>query len=56
MDSGIDKDTRREELNKFTNNYRWDVFLDTPRLLVEWGMVIITVTGLFLVLKRRDKK
>ncbi|MCX5893407.1 MAG: hypothetical protein NTW80_10650 [Deltaproteobacteria bacterium] len=52
MDSGLDKDTKRDELSKFNNNYRWGVVLDAPRLLVQWAMVIITVTGLLLVLKK----
>ncbi len=47
-----DTDRFRQEYSRFSENYRWGVLLDTPRLLAQWAMVIITVTGLCLVLKK----
>jgi hypothetical protein len=38
----------------FHETYRWNVFLDVPRLLIQWAMVIITVAGLCLVLKKPE--
>lgn len=54
MDSGLDKDAKREELSKFWKNYHWGVILDTPRLLVQWAMVIFTVTGLCLIFNNKN--
>jgi hypothetical protein len=38
------------------SNTRWGVCLDVSRLLIQWAMVIITVAGLVLVLKKEGKK
>ena len=51
-DSRLNSEAKREVIEKFFEKYRWGVILDTPRLLVQWAMVIITVTGLCLVLKK----
>lgn len=53
-DSSLNPEEKRDALIKGLREYRSSTILDYPRLLVQWVMVIIVITGIWLVLKKKS--